>query len=123
MQTSSSGPTYLSVASTRFIPASQIQDIWIHEAFTGFEVRFYLAIIVEGEQDLVVVFPVSYTNKKPTDIRFLLMVHRRNCYRSAVFWRRFGAERKPAYMVLRIDVRNKSMLNGLLVLTFIAQSL
>ena len=59
MQTSTSGPTYLSVASTRFIPASQIQDIWIHEAFTGFEVRFYLAIVVEGEDDIVVVFPVS----------------------------------------------------------------
>jgi phosphatidylinositol glycan class H protein len=31
----------------------------IHEAFKGFEVRFYLAIIVEGEPEVVVVFPVS----------------------------------------------------------------
>lgn len=30
----------------------------IHEAFKGFEVRFYLAVIVEGEPDVVVVFPV-----------------------------------------------------------------
>jgi len=35
-----------------------IQDILIHEAFKDFEVRFYLAIVVEGEEDLVVVFPV-----------------------------------------------------------------
>jgi len=41
-----------------------IQDILIHEAFKGFEVRFYLAIVVEGEEDLVVVFPVRrlYSN-------------------------------------------------------------
>jgi len=37
-----------------------IQDIFIHEAFKGFEVRFYLAIVVEGEHDVVVVFPVSF---------------------------------------------------------------
>lgn len=30
----------------------------IHEAFKGFEVRFYLAVIVEGEPEVVVVFPV-----------------------------------------------------------------
>lgn len=32
----------------------------IHEAFKGFEVRFYLAVIVDGEPDVLVVFPVSY---------------------------------------------------------------
>jgi hypothetical protein len=36
-----------------------IQDIFVYEAFKGFEVRFYLAIVVEGEHDVVVVFPVS----------------------------------------------------------------
>jgi hypothetical protein len=30
----------------------------IHEAFKGFEVRFYLAVIVEGEPNALVVFPV-----------------------------------------------------------------
>ncbi|GKZ29896.1 hypothetical protein AbraIFM66950_006957 [Aspergillus brasiliensis] len=59
IQTSTSSQTYLSKASTRFIPTSQIQDIVIHEAFKGFEVRFYLAVIVEGESEVVVVFPVS----------------------------------------------------------------
>ncbi|TKA71257.1 hypothetical protein B0A49_04147 [Cryomyces minteri] len=34
-----------------------IQDIFIHEAFKGFEVRFYLAVVVEGEEEAVVVFP------------------------------------------------------------------
>jgi phosphatidylinositol glycan class H protein len=59
VQTTSSSSTYLSTASTRFIPTTAIQDIFIHEAFKGFEVRFYLAIVVEGEQEVVVVFPVS----------------------------------------------------------------
>lgn len=58
VQTSTSSPTYLSTASTRFIPSSMIQDIFIHEAFKGFEVRFYLTIVVEGEEEVVVVFPV-----------------------------------------------------------------
>lgn len=58
IQTSTSSATYLSKAATRFIPTTQIQDIVIHEAFKGFEVRFYLAVIVEGEPDVVVVFPV-----------------------------------------------------------------
>ena len=58
IQTSTSSNTYLSKATTRFIPTTQIQDIVIHEAFKGFEVRFYLAVIVEGEQNVVVVFPV-----------------------------------------------------------------
>ncbi|KAJ5105970.1 hypothetical protein NUU61_003317 [Penicillium alfredii] len=57
IQTATSSSTYLSTASTRFIPTTQIQDIVIHEAFKGFEVRFYLAVIVEGQADVVVVFP------------------------------------------------------------------
>jgi hypothetical protein len=59
IQTSTSSSTYLSSAATRFIPTTQIQDIVIHEAFKGFEVRFYLAVIVEGEPDVLVVFPVT----------------------------------------------------------------
>ncbi|KAK8190600.1 phosphatidylinositol N-acetylglucosaminyltransferase [Phyllosticta capitalensis] len=57
IQTSSSSPTYLSTATTRFIPTASIQDIFIHEAFKGFEVKFYLTFVVEGEEDAVVVFP------------------------------------------------------------------
>jgi len=59
IQTSTSSPTYLSTATTRFIPTTQIQDVVIHEAFKGFEVRYYLAVIVDGESGLVVVFPVG----------------------------------------------------------------
>ncbi len=59
VQTSTSASTYLSRSSARFIPTSVIQDIFIHEAFKGFEVKFYLAIVLEGEEDVVVVFPVS----------------------------------------------------------------
>ena len=41
----------------RFIPTAQIQDVLINEAFRGFEVRYYLVVVVEGEEDVVVVFP------------------------------------------------------------------
>ncbi|KAF2110842.1 GPI-GlcNAc transferase complex, PIG-H component-domain-containing protein [Lophiotrema nucula] len=57
LQTRTSSPTYLSTSTTRFIPTTAIQDIFIYEAFKGFEVRFYLAIVVKGEEDVVVVFP------------------------------------------------------------------
>ena len=58
VQTSTSAATYLGTATTRFIPTPRIRDILIHEAFRGFEVRHYLAVVVEGEGELVVVFPV-----------------------------------------------------------------
>ncbi|GAM89800.2 hypothetical protein ANO11243_078390 [Dothideomycetidae sp. 11243] len=64
VQTSSSSGTYLSTARTRFIPTSAIQDIFLHEAFKGFEVKFYLAIVVEGEEDLVVVFPKIFPKRQ-----------------------------------------------------------
>jgi phosphatidylinositol glycan class H protein len=57
IQTSTTSSTYLQAPTTRFIPTTSIQDIFIYEAFKGFEVRFYLAIVVEGEEDAVVVFP------------------------------------------------------------------
>lgn len=57
IQTSSSSNTYLSTATTRFIPTEKIQDIFVNEAFRGFEVRYYLVVVVEGEEDVVVVFP------------------------------------------------------------------
>jgi phosphatidylinositol glycan class H protein len=57
IQTSTSSETYLSTATTRFIPTDKIQDILVNEAFRGFEVRYYLVVVVEGEEDVVVVFP------------------------------------------------------------------
>lgn len=57
IQTSTSSSSYLSTPTTRFIPTAQVQDIFIHEAFIGFAVKFYLAVIVEGEEEAVVVFP------------------------------------------------------------------
>lgn len=35
----------------------KIQDILINEAFCGFEVRYYLIVVVENEEELLVVFP------------------------------------------------------------------
>jgi phosphatidylinositol glycan class H protein len=57
VQTSTTSSIYLRTPTTRFIPTTSIQDIFIHEAFRGFEVRFYLAVVVEGQEDVVVVFP------------------------------------------------------------------
>ncbi|KXS97363.1 hypothetical protein AC578_9618 [Pseudocercospora eumusae] len=63
VQTTTSSESYLwGCGNTRFIPSSSIQDIWIHEAFVGFEVKFYLCIVIdEGEEEeeegVVVVFP------------------------------------------------------------------
>ncbi|CAF9920893.1 hypothetical protein IMSHALPRED_005033 [Imshaugia aleurites] len=57
IQTRTLSSSYLFPADTRFIPTSQIRDIFIHEAFRGFEVRYYLAVVVEGEGEVVVVFP------------------------------------------------------------------
>ncbi|KAI6780292.1 Gpi-c transferase complex [Emericellopsis cladophorae] len=57
MQTSSSPATYLASATSRFIPTEKIRDVFVNEAFRGFEVRYYLIVVVEGEENVVVVFP------------------------------------------------------------------
>jgi phosphatidylinositol N-acetylglucosaminyltransferase subunit H len=57
IQTSTSSGYYFVSPTTTFIPTTRIQDIVIHEAFKGLEVKFYLAVIVEDATDLVVVFP------------------------------------------------------------------
>ncbi|KAK1772384.1 gpi c transferase [Phialemonium atrogriseum] len=59
VQTASTGATYLGggAGSARFIPTEKIRDVLINEAFRGFEVRYYLVVVVEGEEDVVVVFP------------------------------------------------------------------
>ncbi|KAK1776725.1 GPI-GlcNAc transferase complex, PIG-H component-domain-containing protein [Copromyces sp. CBS 386.78] len=56
------GGTYMK--RTRFIPTEKIQDILINEAFKGFEVRYYLVIVVEGEEDVVVCFPRLLPRRK-----------------------------------------------------------
>ncbi|KAI0202658.1 GPI-GlcNAc transferase complex, PIG-H component-domain-containing protein [Astrocystis sublimbata] len=58
IQTSSSKDSFLfGKNTTRFIPTEKILDVVINEAFRGFEVRYYLVVLVEGERDVVVVFP------------------------------------------------------------------
>lgn len=59
IQTSSSGGSFLASwrAGTRFIPTEKIRDVLINEAFRGFGVRYYLVVVVDGEDDVVVVFP------------------------------------------------------------------
>lgn len=57
VQTSESPKSYFAGTSTRFIPTEKIQDILVNEAFRGFGVQYYLIIVVEGEEDIVVVFP------------------------------------------------------------------
>lgn len=64
VQTSKSAGTYFASAATRFIPTEKIQDIFVNEAFLGFEVRYYLVVVVEGEDDVVVVFPGLLPRRK-----------------------------------------------------------
>ncbi|KAI1199314.1 GPI-GlcNAc transferase complex, PIG-H component-domain-containing protein [Nemania serpens] len=54
---SSRGNVLRGRAATRFIPTEKIRDVLVNEAFRGFEVRCYLVVVVEGEPDVVVVFP------------------------------------------------------------------
>lgn len=96
VQTATAGSSFLWGGSTRFIPASAVQDIFIHEAFRGFEVRFYLCIVVEGEEGSVVVFPVSFL--RPRGESFSLVRHftdnsinRARCLGER-FWNRCGGE-------------------------------
>jgi phosphatidylinositol N-acetylglucosaminyltransferase subunit H len=63
IQTSSTAGTYLTSAVTRFIPTEKIQDVLVNEAFRGFETRYYLTVVVEGEGDVVVVFPKLLPHK------------------------------------------------------------
>lgn len=55
---------FASTRRTRFIPTSLVQDIFIHEGFRGFEVKFYLVVVVRGEEDVVVVFPDTLPKRK-----------------------------------------------------------
>lgn len=64
IQTSSSSGTFLAGTTTRFIPTEKICDVLINEAFRGFEVRYYLIVVVDGEEDLVVVFPRLLPGRK-----------------------------------------------------------
>jgi phosphatidylinositol glycan class H protein len=64
IQTSSSSASYLSSSTTRFIPTEKIQDILVNEAFRGWEVRYYLVVVVEGEESVVVVFPRLLPGRK-----------------------------------------------------------
>lgn len=64
IQTSSSSGTFLTGTATRFIPTEKICDVLINEAFRGFEVRYYLIVVVDGEEDVVVVFPRLLPGKR-----------------------------------------------------------
>lgn len=57
IQTRSSGALWGLGDATRFIPTEQIRDVLVNEVFVGFGVRYVLVVVVEGEEDMVVVFP------------------------------------------------------------------
>jgi phosphatidylinositol glycan class H protein len=98
IQTSTSSPSYLSTTTSRFIPTELVQDIFIHEAFVGFEVRFYLAAVVKAEEKVVVVFPVSPDKYERIDGWKLIDVYS-NYYRNDKYWRRYGGEQGNVYML------------------------
>lgn len=64
IQTASTGRTFLSGDLTRFIPTEKICDVLINEGFLGFGVRHYLVVVVDGEEELVVVFPGLLPGRK-----------------------------------------------------------
>ncbi|KUI67672.1 Phosphatidylinositol N-acetylglucosaminyltransferase subunit gpi15 [Cytospora mali] len=70
IQTSSTGGSYLASwrAGTRFIPTEKIRDVLINEAFRGFAVRYYLVVVVDGEEDVVVVFPRLLPRRRIVEI-------------------------------------------------------
>ncbi|CAI9627763.1 unnamed protein product [Alternaria burnsii] len=68
VQTSTTSLTYLQTPTTRFIPTTSIQDVFIHEAFKGFEVKFYLMVVVEEEEKVVVVFPRLLPRRETLEI-------------------------------------------------------
>ncbi|PKS09747.1 hypothetical protein jhhlp_004368 [Lomentospora prolificans] len=43
--------------AARFIPTELIRDVLVNEVFVGFGVRYCLVVVVEGEEDMVVLFP------------------------------------------------------------------
>ena len=51
--------TYGGKVTSRFIDKSQIADVIINEGVTMQKVIFYLAIMLEGQDKMVVVFSVS----------------------------------------------------------------
>ncbi|MBE3048701.1 hypothetical protein IMZ48_40625, partial [Candidatus Bathyarchaeota archaeon] len=57
IQTRSSSPVWGLGSAARFIPTEKIRDVLVNEVFVGFGVRYVLVVIVEGEEDMVVVFP------------------------------------------------------------------
>lgn len=55
--------------TSRFMPIDDIEDIIIHEGFKGFEVRFYLAIVLKDSTNasrsrLEIVFPDTLPRRK-----------------------------------------------------------
>lgn len=46
----------------------KMQDCFVNEAFKGFEVRYLLVVVVEGERELVVVFPRLLPGRKVVEV-------------------------------------------------------
>ncbi|SPN98529.1 uncharacterized protein DNG_01575 [Cephalotrichum gorgonifer] len=57
IQTRSSAGLWGLGDATRFIPTEKIRDVLVNEVFVGFGVQYVLVAVVEGEEDMVVVFP------------------------------------------------------------------
>ncbi|CCX09687.1 GPI-GlcNAc transferase complex, PIG-H component-domain-containing protein [Pyronema domesticum] len=65
VQTSTTAGTLIGMGrKTRFIQTEKVRDVVINEGFYGMEVRFYLAVLVEGEAALSVVFPTLLPGRR-----------------------------------------------------------
>ena len=102
VQTSTSSSTFLSTSKTTFIPTTKIQDIIIHEAFKGLEVRFYLAIIVEDATEVVVVFPVGTIIDCLEHNASTHPQYRNSCLRERS-WKKSGVVQETAFTIARLE--------------------
>lgn len=53
---------------TRFIEQGRARDLWLMEGFWGWQVRYYVAVSVEGEGGLVVVFPTLLPGRETLEV-------------------------------------------------------
>ncbi len=63
VQVTSSSRFYFG-STSKFFPTRIVRDMIINEAFIWFQVRFYLALIIEGSTSLTVVFPQLLPRRK-----------------------------------------------------------
>src|SRR5579871_3651917 len=95
---------------SRFIPASQIDDVFLYEGIKGMQVRYYLAIVVRGEEKVEVVFPVICLSSELIS---------RNFFHVEKYWSMYGVVQKRCCLKLIPRSRLMDMTSRMAVLLLI----